>query len=223
MMSFKNGQESVQKAKVLNYERTGEGTKADKIIITYIRTDNTDNKELQASKLTSTFTAEEKALLQEAKKNQSEVTLTKVFSQPEGAEKGYWNLSTIKAASEFVAKPPSKFNGNKFSGPSTQGNSKPAFDSSGAKAGGVLHDAVAVAVAKYGKEVTSEHVATLAQELLAISTALETQIRNETNGVTSTASPKKTETVAAIAAKKQVVEEPSFDTLDDLDSIEIDL
>ena len=89
MMAFKNGQESIQKAKVLNYERIGEGTKADKIIITYIRTDSQDMKELQASKLTAAFTAEEKALLQEAKKNQSEVTLTKVFSQAEGAEKGY--------------------------------------------------------------------------------------------------------------------------------------
>lgn len=219
MMAFKNGQESIQKAKVLNYERTGEGTKADKIIITYIRTDSQDSKELQASKLTSTFTAEEKTLLQEAKKNQSEVTLTKVFSQAEGAEKGYWNLSTIKAASEFVAKPPSNFKGGKFAG-NTQSTSKPAFDSSGAKAGGVLHDAVAVAIAQHGKSVTSAHVAALAQELLGISTNLENQIR-EGNA------PKPTLTKAtappAVVEAKKAEPEPSFDTLDDLDSIEIDL
>ena len=84
----------------------------------------------------------------------------------------------------------------------------------------MLHDAVAVAIAQYGKSVTSAHVATLAQELLAISTNLENQIREGNT-------PKQTITKAtappAIVESKKAEPEPSFDTLDDLDSIEIDL
>lgn len=199
-MSYKNGQESSQLAKIIGYERTGKDTKLDKITITYERQDGNNKEPMKGSKFTSAFTEEEKNLIKDSKSNGTAVNIVKMFQGKEGAPGGgYWNLKSIKPASEFKEKPKTQANGKSFGG-------KP-FNEAGVKAGAVLHDAVAVAIAQHGKEVTTAKIETIAKELLILSTKLEEQVREGAFVVTE---PKTS--VAALISP----EESAFDDLDDL-------
>jgi len=210
MCAFKNGQESTQKITNVKYTRVGEGTKGDRISITYNRVDgNNPTQEMTTAKLTASFTEDEKKLLKESVETKGELTITKVFDQKEGSDKGYWNLKEIKPADSFVPKVSNSFKNNK--------TSKPAFDSSGAKAGGVLHDAVAVSIAQKGKDVTVADISDIARKLLKLSTELEDEVRS---GISTVSNSDKQEVMSKPATSKVT---DNFDSLDDLDSLEIEL
>lgn len=232
---FKNGATSTQKVKILSHARTGEGTKLDKTAITYTRTDGVGNgAALTASKFTSDFTNEEKLLIKGAETGNDggEVVLIKEFTQKEGADHGYWNLKTLAPISTFVEKPQKPAYKASYSKPSTT-TATPArsgYNEAGVKAGAVLHDAVAVAIAVNGKSTTTVQVATIARELLALSTQLEEEVRNGNYNNTSTNSANSTNgstnNVSKLSSvnKATVLDElKEFDSLDDLNSIDIDL
>lgn len=224
-MAFKTGQTSVQKGKITSYERVGEGTKGDRITITYTRTDEGGDatKQVTANKLYSSFSTTEKELLKEAATTKGELTLTKTFTQTPGEEegKGFWNLTGIGPASDFVPKPPTT---NKFNkGGYTGAKSSNIYDSAGAKAGGVLHDAVAVSIAQKGKDTTTAHIATVARELLSLSTQLENEARaSKDNKSTTKETTPVAESLPNHCRTTNAVSTSTTD-FDSLDDIEVEL
>ena len=224
MVEFTNKQESMQKAKVLSYERQGEGTKLDKIVLTYIRTDTEKpSTTMTTSKFTNLFTDEEQTLLKSAKETKGEVVLVKVFDQKPGAEKGYWNLKTIQAVDTYVKIATKASNGRAPQTAEAKSvyQSKGGYNEAGVKAGAVLHDAVAVAIAIHGKAVSVSSVATVARELLALSTQLENEVRD---GFYNSKTPSVNTRDATSTSKPTVLDTlTKFDSLDDLDTFNIDL
>lgn len=217
-MAFKNGTESQQKGKITGYERTGEGTKADKITINYTRTDDDSNRMSTASKLTSNFSNEEKEMLKSASKNGEELVLVKVFEQKEGAEKGYWNLKEIKSSNSFVAKPKSTFTPKgsaSFAG-------KTPYNEAGVKVGATLHDAVAIVIAQHGNKTTVEQVGKIARELLKLSMTLEQEVKSGGHTETTTATSIQKPTISKTLDSPKA--DSSLDDLDDdFESLEIEL
>lgn len=225
---FKNGSLSTQKVKINSYVREGEGTPLDKTIITYTRTDGQgDGKEMKATKFTSEFTKEEITLLKEVSSNKGELVLVKEFTEgkaKDGTPRGYWNLKTISPISTFVEKPqkppykPSSYKTNS----NTTSYTKGGYNEAGVKSGAVLHDAVAVAIAVNGKATTATQIASIARELLQLSTQLEEEVRNgDYNSPSATIQLSKD---LNKVEKPTVLNDPlEFDSLDTLDSIDIDL
>lgn len=221
MTEFKNGQESAQKTKVTGYTRTGEGTKLDKTTITYVRTDGQgDGKEMTASKFTSNFSEEEKTLLKSINGG-GEAVIVKVFEKKDGAPNGFWNLKALKPISEYVAPVKKEYAlNNKWGNKTNATSSKSSYDQTGAKVGGVLHDAVAMAVANNGTNVKTYHVASIARELLSLSLQLENEVRN---GKYDNSISINTNNSLPVTEPSVDNELESFDSLDDLDNLEIEL
>ena len=179
----------------------------DKITVTYKRLDTDPPKDGQianvfVSGLTEELTAQLKAL-----KVGTKTVVVKV-------KKGkFWNFQGLEDSTTFVAREKKPYNPGTYSGGKGQGGAtKAPYDQVGAKVGGVLHDAVALAVASKAAKVTVEDVASFARDLLTLSIRLETETRVSITLEAAGNTPKPT----ATTTKKETVEETStFDTEED--------
>lgn len=81
----------------------------------------------------------------------------------------FWNFTGLEDSSTFVPREKKKF---------TPGGGKAPYDQVGAKVGGILHDASALAIASHGTSVSVSHVADIAREMLTLSITLEAEVRS---------------------------------------------
>lgn len=168
---------STQLAAYQGYEKTTVGkNNTPAITVKYTRLDGGDTqrgKDMTVRYLVGRLPQDSKDVLSNLKKGDHFVVIKK-------KEGEFWNLDSFKPESEYKEKPPSTYPANTqaYTGrQANHANSKPTggYDNIGAKVGGTVHDAVAIAVAE-GKP-TVVRIGTLARELLSLSYKLEEEAR----------------------------------------------
>lgn len=128
----------------------------------------------------------------------------------------FWNLTKVEDVSTYVEKPKSTYVANRGAYAERSGNhsnsaSKGGYDNVGAKVGGTLHDAVALA----GTGAKVSKVEIIAEELLSLAYRLEANVnagKYEAKATTTTKTS--ASSVKTNVSEKQTVEEDSLDNID---------
>ena len=152
---------STQKASFEKKLVEGQGTTSNKMVLYYTRLDgDAPKKDQKAAKFVSSFTDEEKALIDSLKTGDQFVIHKKerIYTAADGRSLTTWDLDTVKPISTWLDKPKSTFqSGNKYN------KNWSAPENNSAKVGGLLHDAVAALGEAPKDKPVEEYVDTVAR------------------------------------------------------------